>query len=198
MLESDERSLRWRASDTLGDPLHPHGRSAAWSSFCMADSTGRELTFGRALVGSLLLVARDPPRTRRPSASIGLLLPGSVGGALANIAASIAGRSPGQPELHRRPRGDGGGDRALRHHDRSSRRARSSRRPASRRCAGHGVSRRRAAADVTPLAKARDARSRRACCRRRCSRGSSLHAGDADVARDDHLLERQHRRARRA
>ena len=26
-----------------------------WSSFCMADSTGRELTFGRALVGSLLL-----------------------------------------------------------------------------------------------------------------------------------------------
>src|SRR5580765_4581702 len=59
----------------------------------MADSTGRELTFGRALVGSLLLaraIRRDVPA----GASVGLLLPASVGGALANIAASIAGRVP--------------------------------------------------------------------------------------------------------
>jgi len=64
-----------------------------WSAFCMADSTGRELTFGRALVGSLLLakaIRRDVPA----GGSIGLLLPASVGGALANIAASIAGRVP--------------------------------------------------------------------------------------------------------
>jgi len=59
----------------------------------MADSTGRELTFGRALVGSLLLARVI--RERVPAgASIGLLLPASVGGALANIAASIAGRTP--------------------------------------------------------------------------------------------------------
>jgi acyl-[acyl-carrier-protein]-phospholipid O-acyltransferase/long-chain-fatty-acid--[acyl-carrier-protein] ligase len=64
-----------------------------WSSFCMADSTGRELTFGRALVGSLLL-ARAIRRHVPAGASIGLLLPASVGGALANIAASIAGRVP--------------------------------------------------------------------------------------------------------
>ncbi|HET6955466.1 MAG TPA: hypothetical protein VFI56_02765, partial [Vicinamibacterales bacterium] len=64
-----------------------------WSSLCMADSTGRELTFGRALVGSLLLARVI--RERVPAgASIGLLLPASVGGALANIAASIAGRTP--------------------------------------------------------------------------------------------------------
>ncbi len=59
----------------------------------MADSTGRELTFGRALVGSLLL-ARAIRRHVPDGGSIGLLLPASVGGALANIAASIAGRVP--------------------------------------------------------------------------------------------------------
>ena len=59
----------------------------------MADSTGRDLTFGRALVGSLLL-ARAIRRHVPTDAAIGLLLPASVGGALANIAASIAGRVP--------------------------------------------------------------------------------------------------------
>ena len=64
-----------------------------WPSFCMADSTGRDLTFGRALIGSLLL-ARAIRRHVPDGASIGLLLPASVGGALANIAASFAGRVP--------------------------------------------------------------------------------------------------------
>jgi acyl-[acyl-carrier-protein]-phospholipid O-acyltransferase / long-chain-fatty-acid--[acyl-carrier-protein] ligase len=59
----------------------------------MADSTGRELTFGRALVGSLLL-SRAIRRHVPAGASVGLLLPASVGGALANIAASMAGRVP--------------------------------------------------------------------------------------------------------
>src|SRR5215470_6949083 len=62
------------------------------ASFCMADSTGRELTFGRVLVGSLLLsrAVRRLPQSR----FVGLLLPASVGGALANIGTSIAGRIP--------------------------------------------------------------------------------------------------------
>ena len=64
-----------------------------WPAFCMADSTGRDLTFGRALVGSLLL-ARAIRRQVPAGQSLGLLLPASVGGALANIAASIAGRVP--------------------------------------------------------------------------------------------------------
>jgi acyl-[acyl-carrier-protein]-phospholipid O-acyltransferase/long-chain-fatty-acid--[acyl-carrier-protein] ligase len=59
----------------------------------MADSTGRELTFGRALVAGLLL-ARAIRRRVPADSSIGLLLPASVGGALANIAASIAGTIP--------------------------------------------------------------------------------------------------------
>jgi len=64
-----------------------------WSSFCMADSTGRELTFGRALIGSLLL-SRIIQRLAPRATHIGLLLPASVGGALANIAASMSGKVP--------------------------------------------------------------------------------------------------------
>lgn len=65
---------------------------AHWSTFCIADSTGRELTFGRALVASLLLARAI--RATVPEQSVGLLLPGSVGGAVANIAAAIAGKVP--------------------------------------------------------------------------------------------------------
>jgi acyl-[acyl-carrier-protein]-phospholipid O-acyltransferase / long-chain-fatty-acid--[acyl-carrier-protein] ligase len=65
---------------------------ARWSSFCMADSTGRELTFGAALVGSLLLSRAI--RRQVPQRSVGLLLPASVGGAIANIAVSLAGKVP--------------------------------------------------------------------------------------------------------
>src|SRR5205823_3425627 len=63
-----------------------------WSAFAMADSTGRELTFGRALVGSLLLSRAIQRVSRGPN--VGLLLPASVGGALANIGATIAGAIP--------------------------------------------------------------------------------------------------------
>ena len=80
------------AGDTLGSRFLRTAKRQ-WSSFCMADSTGRELTFGRALVGSLLLaraIARHAPRDK----TIGLLLPASVGGALANIAVTFAGKIP--------------------------------------------------------------------------------------------------------
>ena len=62
-------------------------------AFCMADSTGQELTFGRALTAALLLsgVIR---RTTASQQYVGLLLPASVGGALANVATSLAGKVP--------------------------------------------------------------------------------------------------------
>jgi acyl-[acyl-carrier-protein]-phospholipid O-acyltransferase/long-chain-fatty-acid--[acyl-carrier-protein] ligase len=63
-----------------------------WRSFAIADSTNKSLTFGRALVGSLLLsrwIRRHAPGEEH----IGLLLPASVGGALANLAVSLAGRT---------------------------------------------------------------------------------------------------------
>jgi acyl-[acyl-carrier-protein]-phospholipid O-acyltransferase/long-chain-fatty-acid--[acyl-carrier-protein] ligase len=61
------------------------------SAFCMADSTGQELTFARALTASLLLagvIRRTTPGQRY----VGLLLPASVGGALANVATTLAGK----------------------------------------------------------------------------------------------------------
>jgi acyl-[acyl-carrier-protein]-phospholipid O-acyltransferase/long-chain-fatty-acid--[acyl-carrier-protein] ligase len=62
-------------------------------AFCMADSTGQELTFARALTAALLLsgVIR---RTTVGQQYVGLLLPASVGGALANVATSLAGKVP--------------------------------------------------------------------------------------------------------
>jgi acyl-[acyl-carrier-protein]-phospholipid O-acyltransferase/long-chain-fatty-acid--[acyl-carrier-protein] ligase len=64
-----------------------------WFSFCMADSSGRRLTYGQTLVGSLL-VARWLNARRPGDPMIGLLLPSSIAGALANLAVSLAGRAP--------------------------------------------------------------------------------------------------------
>ncbi len=63
-----------------------------WNKFAMADSSGRQLTFGRTLTGSLL-IARWINKERRSDRMIGLLLPPSVGGALANVGVTLAGRA---------------------------------------------------------------------------------------------------------
>ncbi|MGH9666518.1 MAG: AMP-binding protein, partial [Bryobacteraceae bacterium] len=59
----------------------------------MADSTGRELNYGQALTGSLLLAAwvrRHLPAEEK----IAVLLPASVAGALVNVGITLAGRVP--------------------------------------------------------------------------------------------------------
>jgi acyl-[acyl-carrier-protein]-phospholipid O-acyltransferase/long-chain-fatty-acid--[acyl-carrier-protein] ligase len=78
--------------DTLGSRFVEQAKRR-WSSLCIADSTGRELTFGRSLTAALLL-SRTIRRLAPDDTAIGLLLPASVGGALANIAASFAGKVP--------------------------------------------------------------------------------------------------------
>ncbi|MFH1744037.1 MAG: acyl-[ACP]--phospholipid O-acyltransferase [bacterium] len=65
-----------------------------WFSFCMADSTGRQLTCGQTLVGSLLLARWIRKQCGNNSEKIGLLLPASVPGALGNIAVLLAGKIP--------------------------------------------------------------------------------------------------------
>ncbi|MFZ5863986.1 MAG: acyl-[ACP]--phospholipid O-acyltransferase [Nitrospirota bacterium] len=70
-----------------------HVAKRRWFSFCMADSSGRRLTYGQTLVGSLL-IARWLTAHRRDEPMIGLLLPSSIAGALANLAVSLAGRAP--------------------------------------------------------------------------------------------------------
>jgi acyl-[acyl-carrier-protein]-phospholipid O-acyltransferase/long-chain-fatty-acid--[acyl-carrier-protein] ligase len=64
-----------------------------WRSLAMADSSGKQLTYGQALTCSLIL-ARKIRSICRDERMIGLLFPASVGGALANIATLLAGRIP--------------------------------------------------------------------------------------------------------
>jgi acyl-[acyl-carrier-protein]-phospholipid O-acyltransferase/long-chain-fatty-acid--[acyl-carrier-protein] ligase len=59
-----------------------------WSRLAMTDTGGRRLTFGRALAGAIALARRIAPLTRGQEA-VGLLLPPSVGGALANLALAL-------------------------------------------------------------------------------------------------------------
>jgi acyl-[acyl-carrier-protein]-phospholipid O-acyltransferase/long-chain-fatty-acid--[acyl-carrier-protein] ligase len=64
-----------------------------WSRFAMADSFGRELTFGKALIGALLfrtfVVKRCPGEKM-----VGVLLPPSAPTAVVNLGISLAGRVP--------------------------------------------------------------------------------------------------------
>ncbi|MDQ7247337.1 acyl-[ACP]--phospholipid O-acyltransferase [Dongia sedimenti] len=64
-----------------------------WFRFCMADSLGRELTFGAMLTASLML-AKWFRRARPEEERIGVLLPASVGGALVNNGLMLAGKTP--------------------------------------------------------------------------------------------------------
>ena len=62
-----------------------------WYSFCMADTTGVELSFGKALIGSLLF-SRWLRKQRASESIIGVVLPASVGGALVNVGILLAGK----------------------------------------------------------------------------------------------------------
>ena len=81
---------------TAQDLLHLRFIATAkrhWGWRCMSDSTGRTLTYGQTLISSLLLA--HWLRQHRPhDAMVGLLLPASVAGALANIATLLAGKVP--------------------------------------------------------------------------------------------------------
>jgi acyl-[acyl-carrier-protein]-phospholipid O-acyltransferase/long-chain-fatty-acid--[acyl-carrier-protein] ligase len=64
-----------------------------WSSLCVADSTGKELTYGKTLIGALAL-SRWVRKRCAGQEMVGLLLPASVGAAMANIAVLLAGKVP--------------------------------------------------------------------------------------------------------
>jgi acyl-[acyl-carrier-protein]-phospholipid O-acyltransferase / long-chain-fatty-acid--[acyl-carrier-protein] ligase len=91
-LGADVASVRRPSEDVLGRQFVRTAKRH-WFSLCMADSSGRRLNFGQTLVAGLLLsrwIRRRSPR----EANVGVLLPASVGGALANIAVSLAGKAP--------------------------------------------------------------------------------------------------------
>ncbi|MGH9255588.1 MAG: acyl-[ACP]--phospholipid O-acyltransferase [Vicinamibacterales bacterium] len=94
MLELGADSVGLRVAPT--DLLHRRFLRTArrrFFSFAMADSSGRELTYGKALAGSLAL-ARQIRRRCRNEEMVGIMLPSSVGGALVNIATLVAGKVP--------------------------------------------------------------------------------------------------------
>ncbi|MGB7762567.1 MAG: acyl-[ACP]--phospholipid O-acyltransferase [Bryobacteraceae bacterium] len=63
------------------------------SKFAMADSTGRQVSYGRALVGSLL-IADWLRKNRCQDEMVGVLLPPSVAGALVNVGLTLAAKKP--------------------------------------------------------------------------------------------------------
>jgi acyl-[acyl-carrier-protein]-phospholipid O-acyltransferase/long-chain-fatty-acid--[acyl-carrier-protein] ligase len=66
---------------------------ANWRKFAMADSTGRELSYGGTLTGSLL-IAEWARKNRREDEMIGVLLPASVAGAVVNVGLTMAAKVP--------------------------------------------------------------------------------------------------------
>ena len=64
-----------------------------WFRPCLSDSSGRRLSYGSLLVAGVLL-GRRIRRLAAGDEHVGLLLPPSVGGSVANIAALFAGKVP--------------------------------------------------------------------------------------------------------
>ena len=91
-LESDAFAHRPSAADLLHTRFIQNAKRR-WFSFCMADTTGTELTYGKTLIGSLVL-ARWMRQHCAAESMVGVLLPASVGGSLANIAILLTGKVP--------------------------------------------------------------------------------------------------------
>jgi acyl-[acyl-carrier-protein]-phospholipid O-acyltransferase/long-chain-fatty-acid--[acyl-carrier-protein] ligase len=86
-LSAEAVEHRKRADDLLDRRVIRSARKN-WRGFAIADSTGRELTYGRMLTGAVLLSRW----MGRGEEMIGVLMPATVAGALVNVGATLAGR----------------------------------------------------------------------------------------------------------
>jgi acyl-[acyl-carrier-protein]-phospholipid O-acyltransferase / long-chain-fatty-acid--[acyl-carrier-protein] ligase len=83
--------------DTLKSPkrslAYQFVRSARknWFRRCISDSTGKRLNYGQTLVSTMAIAAIINKLTERDE-KVGILLPPSAGGAIANLAIAISGR----------------------------------------------------------------------------------------------------------
>jgi acyl-[acyl-carrier-protein]-phospholipid O-acyltransferase/long-chain-fatty-acid--[acyl-carrier-protein] ligase len=91
-LESEAFEYRRSARDLLHTKFVEMAKRR-WSSFCMADTTGMELSYGKALIASLLF-SHWVKHHCANQAMVGILLPSTVGGSLVNIAVLLAGKVP--------------------------------------------------------------------------------------------------------
>jgi acyl-[acyl-carrier-protein]-phospholipid O-acyltransferase/long-chain-fatty-acid--[acyl-carrier-protein] ligase len=90
-LGSEAVALHLDANATLSRSFVASARQH-WSRPALADSTGKQLTFGHALAASV--IARNwTARHSGDSQNVGLLLPATVGGAIANLGVALAGKT---------------------------------------------------------------------------------------------------------
>lgn len=90
-LGSEAAEFRKRPASTLA---HRFIRAAKqhWAATAVVDSTGKNLSFGRTLTAALLL-KNWIHRNCTQAQCVGLLLPSSVGGAVANLGVTLAGKT---------------------------------------------------------------------------------------------------------
>jgi len=90
------------AAEAAGQRLDRHDRlerrfisvaKRRWRQLAIADSTGRELNFGRCLIAAMLL-AGWLKRRAPAEPMIGIMLPATAGAALANFGVLLAGKTP--------------------------------------------------------------------------------------------------------
>jgi acyl-[acyl-carrier-protein]-phospholipid O-acyltransferase/long-chain-fatty-acid--[acyl-carrier-protein] ligase len=91
-LEVESFAMRKTVNDILPRRFIKSAKSVFWK-FCMADSTGVELSYGKVLLSSIRL-ARKINKLTLGEEMVGILLPTTVGGALANLAVSMTGKVP--------------------------------------------------------------------------------------------------------
>ena len=91
-LSADATAHRVTPADTLPARFIRTARRN-WRQFAMADSTGRELTYGQTLTGAAL-VGRKLTQNTTPGEMVGVLLPPTIAGAMVNLGLSLQGRVP--------------------------------------------------------------------------------------------------------
>lgn len=90
-LGAETLSATPRGADSLAHAFVKTARRR-WFAQAMNDTTGKRLSFGKALIGSIALARLL--RRRLPERMVGVMLPASVGGVLTNVALTLAGKIP--------------------------------------------------------------------------------------------------------
>ena len=91
-LSSDAMELKKRPGRTLNVRFIRKARRY-WTRHAISDTSGKKLTFGRTLVGSIALGSQLEEHTRDEE-MVGIVMPACVGGALANVAVTLMGKVP--------------------------------------------------------------------------------------------------------
>lgn len=94
VMEMGAEAFQYRLADkvTLPEAFWREARKHPFK-FCFADSSGKKLNYGTALLSSVVLADRLKGKFDQEKA-IGIMIPPSVGGALVNIAISILNKVP--------------------------------------------------------------------------------------------------------